>query len=153
MFLPGCDDGHPCVGTVPVPARLGRFGPLGQWQVPGRRLVGCLSGTTVRVMQPLRLIDSGFVQAVLPELDPGARAAGRSPIMHDYFRLYAIILLRKLEQSYAIISLSQKRRLFHLFHYDYFTYYFRNILLRLLQLYTIICIILSQAIICIIYLR
>jgi hypothetical protein len=61
-------------------------------------------------------------------------------IMHDYFRLYAIILLQKLERLYAIISLSHKRRLFHLFHYDYFTYFFRNILLRLLRLYAIMCI-------------
>ncbi len=77
VFLPGCDDGHPCVSTVPVPARLGRFGRVGQWRVPGRRLVGCLSRCAVRVTQPLRLIDSGYVQTVLPELDPGTRAAGR----------------------------------------------------------------------------
>jgi hypothetical protein len=61
-------------------------------------------------------------------------------IMHDYFRLYAIILLQKLERLYAIIALSRKRRLFHLFHYDYFTYFLRNILLRLLWLYAIMCI-------------
>jgi hypothetical protein len=65
-------------GTVPVPARLGRFGRVGQWRVPGRRLVGCLSRYAVRVAQPPRLIDSGYIQTVLPELDPGTRAAGRS---------------------------------------------------------------------------
>ncbi len=31
-----------------------------------------------RVTQPLRLVDLGYVQTVLPELDPGARATGRS---------------------------------------------------------------------------
>ncbi len=51
---------------------------LWYWRVPGRSLVGCLSGCAVRVTQPLRLIDSGYVQTVLPELDPGTRAAGRS---------------------------------------------------------------------------
>ena len=65
-------------------------------------------------------------------------------IMHDYFGLYPIILLQlekpNLKRLYAIISLSHKRRLFHLFHYDYFTYCFRNILLRF-KLYMIICII------------
>jgi hypothetical protein len=69
--------------------------------------------------------------------------------MHDsdYFGLYAIIQLQleipKRLYRDAIITISHKRRLFHLFHYDYFTYSscFRNIFLRFLRLYTIVCII------------
>ena len=78
LFLPDCDDGHPCGSTVPVPARLERFGRVGQWRVPGRRLVGLMSGYAVRVTQPLRLVDLGYVQTVLPELEPVARATRRS---------------------------------------------------------------------------
>jgi hypothetical protein len=44
--------------------------------------------------------------------------------MPGYFGLYAIILLQKFKRLYEIISLSHKRRLFHLFHYEYFTYFF-----------------------------
>jgi hypothetical protein len=44
-----------------------------------------MSGYAVRVTQPLRLVDLGYVQTVLPELGPVARAAGRSG-----FRLSAL---------------------------------------------------------------
>ncbi len=52
MSLPDYDDGHPCGSTVPVPARLERFGRVGQWRVPGRRLVGLL--TLCGLRSPLR---------------------------------------------------------------------------------------------------
>ncbi len=71
VSLPDCDDGHLCGSTVPVPAQLERFGRVGQWRVSGRRLVGLLSGYAVRVTQPLRLVDFGNGQTVLPELSPG----------------------------------------------------------------------------------
>jgi hypothetical protein len=71
-----CDDGHMCGSTVPVPAQLERFGRVGQWRVPGRRLVGLLTAYAVRIAEPLRLVDFGYVQTVLPELDSGFRATG-----------------------------------------------------------------------------
>ncbi len=40
-----------------------------------RRLVGLMSGFGVRVTQPLRPIVLGYVQPVLPEIEPVARAA------------------------------------------------------------------------------
>ena len=58
-------------------------------------------------------------------------------IIADYFRLFTIISLRKVKRLFYIIALSPKRRLFHLFHYDYFTYIFRYILLRLLRLWAL----------------
>ncbi len=39
-------------------------------------MVGLLSGYAVRVTQPLRLVDFGYVQTVLPELGPGSCATG-----------------------------------------------------------------------------
>jgi hypothetical protein len=72
------DDGHSCGSTVPVPARLERCGRVGQGRVPGRRLVGLMSGYARRVTQPLRLVELGCVQTVLPELEPMARATRRS---------------------------------------------------------------------------
>jgi hypothetical protein len=71
-----CDDGHLCGSTVPVPARLELFGRIGQWRVPGRRLVGLLTACAVRVAKPLRLVDFRYVQTVLPKLGPGSRATG-----------------------------------------------------------------------------
>ncbi len=66
-------------------------------------------------------------------------------MIHDYFRLYAIVLLQKPKRLYAImiIALAHKKQLFHLFRsrdYDYFTYFFQHILFLLLRLYTIMCI-------------
>jgi hypothetical protein len=52
VIFPDCDDGHPSGSKVPVPARLERFGHVGQWRVPGRRLAGLMSGYAVRVTQP-----------------------------------------------------------------------------------------------------
>ncbi len=79
--IPDCDDGHPCGGTdrtVPVPAQLERFGRVGQWRVPGRRLVGLMSGYAMRVTQPPPSGRPRVRSDRTPELGPVARATGRS---------------------------------------------------------------------------
>jgi hypothetical protein len=69
-------------------------------------------------------------------------------IIYDHFRLFSIILLQKPKRLlYAIIAFSPKRRLFHLLHYDYFTYLFRHIYYCTYCEYTRLCsLFLSQAI-------
>ncbi len=68
VCVPDCDDGHPYGSTVPVPARLERFGRVGQWQVPGGRLVGLTLGHAAL----LSLVDRGYVYVSTP----GAWARG-----------------------------------------------------------------------------
>jgi hypothetical protein len=60
-------------------------------------------------------------------------------IISDYMiRDYSTTKTRTIIRNYFIIS---QKTIISLFHYDYFTYLFRNILLRLLRLSMILCII------------
>jgi hypothetical protein len=69
---PDRDDGHPCGSTVPVSARLERCGRVGQGRIPGRRLVGLMSGYARRVAQPPPSGRTG----VRSDRTPGAWARG-----------------------------------------------------------------------------
>ena len=72
VFLPDCDDGHPCGSTVPVPAQLERFGRVGQWRVAGRRLVlGCCRVTLCGLHSPSVWLTFGYVQTCSQGLVPG----------------------------------------------------------------------------------
>jgi hypothetical protein len=51
--------------------RLERFGRVGQWRIPGRRLVGLLTAYAVRVAEPLRLVDLGTSRPCSRSLVPG----------------------------------------------------------------------------------
>jgi hypothetical protein len=65
----------------PVPARLERFGRVGQGRVPDQRFGGAVVGLRCAgyAAPPSgQLWPFGYVQTVLPEHVPGARATGRS---------------------------------------------------------------------------
>ena len=73
------DDGQLCGSTVPVPARLERCGRVGQGRVPGRRFGGADVGLRwAGYAAPSVCLNLGYVQTVLPELEPVARATRRS---------------------------------------------------------------------------
>ena len=73
------DDGQLCGSTVPVPARLERCGRVGQGRIPGRRFGGADVGLRwAGYAAPSVCLNLGYVQTVLPELEPVARATRRS---------------------------------------------------------------------------